>query len=132
MAYTALHKERVMAGSTTMPVKLMIVVALMALGIAGSLYVGALVTAGINVALLVGVLVGNDGVRRFLRGLAALYLLWGLIVMFATAAYVLWSPAWTIMLLLGVASPAFTFWALGQDDTREWMFRKNFKLDETV
>ena len=119
-----------MDGSKTMPVKLMIVVALMALGVAGALYVGALVSAGINAALLVGVLVGNNGVRTFLRGLAALNVVWGLIALLATAAFVVWSPTWTIMLLIGVANPAFTFWALGQDDTREWMFRKNFNLDQ--
>src|SRR5262245_22923184 len=121
-----------MAGSKQMPVKLMIVVAVMALGVASSLYVGALVNAGIGAALLVGVLVGNDGVRTFLRGLAALNFAWSLLALVAFAAYAMWSPGWMITLVFGVLNPAFTFWALGQDDTREWMFRKNFKLDETV
>ena len=34
-----------------------------------------------------------------------------------------------VVVVMSVAINAFFIWALGQDDVREWMFRKNFNLD---
>ena len=40
------------------------------------------------------------------------------------------NPAFLFAAILSIGSPAFFIWALGQDDVRNWMFRKNFKLDD--
>lgn len=112
-----------------MPGKLVVVVVLMAIGIALNLLSGSLLSAGINIALLVGVLVGNDGVRTFLRGLAVLQIIWAIVILAGVGAHV-GKTVLVIAAVIGIASPAYLLWALGQNDVREWMFRKNFKLDD--
>ena len=115
-----------------MPVKLMVVVALMAIGAIGGLVAGALLDAGIAIALIVGVLVGNDGVRGFLRWAALIGGAWRLVVIAAAAQAGLLHGMIAVFMVIGVASDGFLFWALGQEDVREWMFRKNFHLDDSV
>jgi len=112
-----------------MPGKLMVVVGLMALGAVLNLVAGGILSAVLEVVLIVGVLAGNDGVRTFLRGLAAIQILWTITVL-AGAATLTNSPALLLAGIIAITSCAYFIWALGQDDVREWMFRKNFKLDD--
>jgi hypothetical protein len=116
-----------------MPRKLVLVVVLMACGAVVNLATGAVVGAAIAAALLVGVLAGNDGVRTFLRGLAVVQILWSAITAFAVASETRTSSrVIALFVAFGAGVPAFYLWALGQPDVREWMFRKNFKLDDTL
>jgi hypothetical protein len=112
-----------------MPGKLVVVVVLMALGAVVSLIAGGLLSAAFEVVLIIGVLAGNDGVRTFLRGLAAVQILWAMTVLSRATALGA-NPALLLAGVIGIASPAFFIWALGQNDVRDWMFRKNFKLDD--
>jgi hypothetical protein len=112
-----------------MPGKLMVVVGLMALGVVLNLAGGGLVAAAIGAALIIGVLAGNDGVRTFLRGLAAIQIAWALAVL-GMASDIVAAPALLVAGIIGIGTPAFLIWALGQNDVREWMFRKNFNLDD--
>ena len=112
-----------------MPGKLMVVVGLMALGAVMSLAVGGLLSAALEVALIVGVLAGNDGVRTFLRGLAAVQIVWAMTVL-ASASDLVAAPVLLVAGIIGIGTPAFLIWALGQSDVRDWMFRKNFHLDD--
>lgn len=111
-----------------MPTKLVVVVVLFVVAILLNVLGGALVTAGLQGALLAGVLVGNDGVRSFLRGLAAFNIL-VLGVMVAPELQEGTDAIVLATLVVGVGINAYFIWALGQGDVREWMFRKNFKLD---
>ena len=114
-----------------MPAKLMLIVVLMGLGAILELVGMQLFAAGISVALIVGVLVGNDGVRTFLRAAAAIEALWQIVVL---AALKSWGAHGLIVAiaLLGIAMNLYFVWALGQEDVRDWMFRKNFHLDENT
>jgi hypothetical protein len=112
----------------TMPGKLMILVALMAVGVIADLVSGAIVPAAISGALAVGVLVGNDGVRKFLIGLSAVQVLWaGVLLLGATAVS---SGALVITCAFAIALPLLYIWVLSQNDVRDWMFRKNFHIDD--
>lgn len=120
-----------------MPNKLKLVVAVMILGVALSLVSGAWVSALIGGALTFGVLVGNDGVRAFLRGLCVVQIL--LAAGLTVFPFLLGAAseldgrtmlALAISTVFGIAMPAYMVWALGQEDVRNWMFRKNFKLDD--
>ncbi len=114
-----------------MPGKLVLVVLWMVIGAIAALATGGIVTAGIQAALIVGVLAGNDGVRTFLRGLAVIQILWNLTLITAAASETHASTgAIAIFAAFGVGAPAFLVWALGQQDVRDWMFRKNFNLDD--
>jgi hypothetical protein len=112
-----------------MPGKLMIVIGLMGLGTILNLAAGGYVSAVIDIALLLGVLAGNDGVRQFLRGLAVVQIIWAVVVV-AGATAITGSPVFLIAAIIGIGSPAFFIWALGQEDVRNWMFRKNFHIDD--
>jgi hypothetical protein len=115
-----------------MPGKLLGVILLMVLGVIASLATSSWVSAGIEVALIVGVLAGNDGVRNFLRGLAVVQMLWNLTLVTAVASGPTASnSALVVLLAFGLGCPGYLLWALGQADVRDWMFRKNFKLDES-
>jgi hypothetical protein len=120
-----------------MPAKLIVCVVWMVIGAVLNLAGGGLLTAGIEIALIVGVLVGNDGVRTFLKW-ASLFQA-GYVVMILgffihetaiiatrTGIYII-----AIAVVFGVLAPLFLFWALGKDDVREWMFRKNFHIDDS-
>ena len=87
--------------------------------------------AAIGGALLVGILVGNDGVRGFMRGLAAVQILMNLVLMAAAqGAKGVGAGQMAIWGFFGIAIPVFIIWTLGQPDVRDWMFRKNFNLDD--
>lgn len=114
-----------------MPGKLAAVVGLIGIGVVANLATSALISAAFGAALLVGVLAGNDGVRTFLRGLAAIQILWTLTLLVA-ASNEKHADSTTLLVLgaFGIGVPAFYLWALGQQDVRDWMFRKNFNLDD--
>ncbi len=111
------------------PGKLVVVVVLIGLGILVNLLSGALLSAGIQGALLFGVLVGNDGVRTLLRVVAALNIL-TVVVMSVPAMQATGSGVVVVAAFMSVGINSYFIWALGQPDVREWMFRKNFKLGE--
>jgi hypothetical protein len=111
-----------------MPGKLKVVVGLLGLGLVLHLVSGALFSAAVQGALLFGVLIGNDGVRTLLRVLAGV----NIAVIFVTAGPDLQhgDPTLLAAVCVGVGVAVFIIWALGQQDVREWMFRKNFKLGD--
>lgn len=111
-----------------MPGKLVAVVVLLVVASVLNLLSGALISAGIQAALLFGVVIGNDGVRTFLRGLAGVNIL--LIVVLGIPAMQSGGAEVVLGAIIGVAVNVYLIWALGQDDVREWMFRKNFNLDD--
>lgn len=114
-----------------MPAKLMVIIILIGLGAVAELVAMQLFAAGVGVALLVGVLVGNDGVRTFLRAAAAIEALWQIVLLAALKSWGAHGLVVTLT-LVGIAINLYFIWALGQEDVREWMFRKNFHLDENT
>jgi predicted MFS family arabinose efflux permease len=116
--------------SKSMPGTLLVLVCLQGLGVLLNAVSGALLAAGIGAALLVGILVGNDGVRGFMRGLAAVQILMNLVLMAAAKSQGVAVSQMAIWAIFGIGIPAFISWTLGQPNVREWMFRKNFNLDD--
>ena len=112
-----------------MPAALLVVAVLLAVSIVLNLLGAAFVTAGIHGALLFGVLIGNDGVRTFLRGLAAVSILLN-VILGAPAFQATSDPMVLFMIVVSVAVNGYVIWALGRPDVRDWMFRKNFNLDD--
>jgi hypothetical protein len=110
-----------------MPGTLLVVVILLASSIVLNVLGAAFVAAGIQGALLFGVLIGNDGVRTFLRGLAAVSILLS-VILGAPALQATNDPMVLLMIVVGVAGNGYVIWALGRADVREWMFRKSFNL----
>ena len=78
-----------------------------------------------------GVLVGNNGVRQFLRGIAVLQMMFAVWVL-AMASGRLSSGVLAVIALFGLGIPVFYFYTLGRDDVRDWMFRKNFHVPDDV
>lgn len=121
-----------------MPGKLRVVVVLLGLNVTLGLISalggsgGAWLLVALYGALLWGILKGNEGVRGFLRVLVALGILWSACRLgFVTLIFAGTVPAVVYLSEgLGIALGAYIFWALGQKDVREWMFRKSFSLDE--
>jgi hypothetical protein len=115
----------------TMPGLLVVVVGLMGLGVVLNLISGGILSAIIGGALVFGVLVGNNGVRQFLRGIAVLQMMFAIWVLAMASGHVS-SEVMAIVALFGLGIPVFYFYTLGRDDTRDWMFRKNFHVDDDV
>jgi hypothetical protein len=108
-----------------MPGKLTVVVVLLGLGILLNLISMSLLSVAFGVALLVGILAGNDGIRRFVIALAWINLALG-----AFGLVMVLSAGDSLVLMLavfGVAQTLFVLWALMQEDVREWMFKTAFK-----
>jgi hypothetical protein len=124
----------------SMPAKLMVLVVLLFVGSVLNFVGGSttgIVMAVLQAALAIGVLAGNDGVRIFLRGLAAIQILWVLVMLAMAVAEasdhhlagsVLGSPIFWLIALIGLGTPGFLLWALGQHDVRDWMFQRSFRL----
>lgn len=115
-----------------MPTSLVILLVLLGLGVISNFVSGAIVSAILGAALVVGLIAGNDGVRRFMQGLAAIQIAWNAILIARSAT----AGAETYLIVLwgvvGIALPVFMIWTLGKPEVRDWMFRKNFNLDETL
>lgn len=113
------------AGS--MPVQLVIVLALMAINIGLSLIEGGYISVALNLALMAGVLAGNHGVRKFL-----LFFAWvNLVVSGILCALIVLAAATEegelVYAAISTGIAAFTVWALSHPDVREWMFKTAFK-----
>jgi hypothetical protein len=115
--------------TTSMPGKLVVVVVLMVIGVVVNLLTGALLSAAIGGGLVLGVLAGNDGVRKFLIGLAAFQILLA-VVLLGSAAGTIDAQVILIAAVFAIGIPALTIWTLSRNEVREWMFRKNFHLDD--
>jgi hypothetical protein len=113
-----------------MPGLLVALVGLMGLGVVLNLVSGAILSAIIGGALIFGVLVGNNGIRQLLRGLAVLQMAFAIFAL-AVASAVVGSGVWLVVAVFGLGIPAFYFYTLGRDDVRDWMFRKNFHVDDS-
>jgi hypothetical protein len=113
-----------------MPGLLVALVGLMGLGVVLNLVSGAILAAIINGALIFGVLVGNNGIRQLLRGIAVLQMALAVFAL-AIASAVVGSGVWLVVAVFGLGIPAFYFYTLGRDDVRDWMFRKNFHIDDS-
>jgi hypothetical protein len=121
-----------------MPAKLIVCVVWMIVGAVANLALGGILAAGIAIALTVGILVGNDGVRTFLKWASLFQAGYTVTVLgfFVSEGHVLEVRGGlafvAIAVVFGVLAPLFLFWALGKDDVREWMFRKNFHIDDST
>jgi hypothetical protein len=113
-----------------MPGLLVALVGLMGLGVVLNLVSGSIFSAIIGAALIFGVLVGNNGIRQLLRGLAVLQIAFAVFAL-AVASAVVGSGVWLVVAVFGLGIPAFYFYTLGRDDVRDWMFRKNFHIDDS-
>jgi len=102
----------------------------MGLGVVLNLVSGGILSAIIGGALVFGVLVGNNGIRQLLRGLAVLQMAFAVFAL-AIASAVVGSGVWLVVAVFGLGIPAFYFYTLGRDDVRDWMFRKNFHIDDS-
>lgn len=111
-----------------MPVTLMILLGLLGLGVLSNVLTGALLSAAIGGALLFGLIIGNDGVRKFMQFLAVIQILWNTILIARTTGAQTWH--YGLWIVIGIVLPVFLIWTLSRPDVREWMFRKNFNLDE--
>lgn len=112
------------AGS--MPGKLMAVVILLGIGVVLNLLTMSLISMAIGITLIVGILVGNDGIRKLVMILAYISLLFSGIAM-VLVVLVAAHPLVLVMGLFGVAQNVFLIWALKQNDVRDWMFKTAFK-----
>ncbi len=110
------------AGS--MPGKLVTVVVLMIISIVLNLLTLSFFSAALGTALVVGLFVGNDGVRRFVVGLMWVNL--AVSIGFFVLALSL-NGATVLSSVLSVGIAGFVVWALVQDDVRDWMFKTAFK-----
>lgn len=112
-----------------MPGKLIAVIILMIISILLSVLTFSLISAGVGVALLVGIFLGSDGARKFVIGLVWVDLMIK-IGLFAFA--VIMSSGQVDMLFYLIAGVSigisgFIIWALAQNDVRDWMFKTAFK-----
>ena len=108
-----------------MPGKLQAVVALIGLGILLNLVSYSLLSVAFGVALLVGILAGNDGIRRFVIALAWINVIlggFGLAMVLSAG-----EPMLLAFAAFGLAQSVFVVWALMQNDVRDWMFKTAFK-----
>lgn len=108
-----------------MPGKLVVVVALLGLSVLLNLLALSFLNVVIGCALLFGILVGNDGIRRLVMALAWISLVlagFGLVAAAAAGATVVAAVG-----VFGVTQNIWLIWALRQDDVRNWMFKTAFK-----
>jgi len=115
------------AGS--MPGKLQVVFVLMIIAVVLSVLTSSFISAGIGMALLLGLFVGNDGVRKFVIGLVWLDLMIkaGLVVFVVIVSSGKVDMFFILITLVSVSISGFVIWVLGQHDVRDWMFRTAFK-----
>ena len=116
-----------------MPKKLSVVVILFLVSIGFSFQQQAYVSAVVSGLLLAGVIKGNDGIRKFIIGLAFVQIAWALfgitqILVYASFAAV--EPVFWAYTAVAIGVPAFLLWAMSQEDVREWMFRRAFNLEQ--
>ena len=107
----------------------MVIFGLLGLAVALNAINNAWIAAAFQGALLFGLAIGNDGVRTFMRFLATINIPVILVLMIpdyqATGDAIVLVAA-----IVSAAVNAYIIWALGQNDVRDWMFRKNFDLGD--
>jgi hypothetical protein len=119
-----------MSTRVRMPASFSVLLVLLGLGVVSNAITGALVSAGIGAALLVGLIVGNDGVRKFMQALAVLQILANAILIATSAGAGAAAYLLALWVVIGIVLPIFLIWTLSRANVREWMFRKNFNLDD--
>lgn len=127
--FGAVSRLRWRMAQKSMPGILVALLLLMGLGVVANLVNGFVLSAVMGGALVFGVIIGNNGVRTFLRALAVLQIALAVFVV-AMASVLAGSGVLVIAAIFGVGVPAFYFYTLGRDDVRDWMFRKNFHVDD--
>ena len=115
------------AGS--MPGKLLAVVIFMVISIVLSVLSFSFLSAAFSVALLIGLFIGNDGVRRFVIALTWLDLMLkiGLLILVLSMAGGQLDGVTIMLSSLSMSISGFVVWALVQNDVRDWMFKTAFK-----
>jgi len=125
-----------------MPKKLLALVVLMAIGLAldgtelvlTEFPVRKLIVSAVHVALLIGVVRGNEGTRGLMivlgwLGLGASLLLGARLLSLDVGRLFDVAPLLASIsvggLLFGVAFCAYMIWCLGQDDVKRWMYRRS-------
>lgn len=125
--------------TSPMPTSLKIVIGFFGLGCCWDLYVlttglGSTiewVRLAIGIAIIVGLVRGNDSVRAIVRGLCVLGVIGGVIVTLRLVAFIGSGPASLVIPglaagVLAIAGSLFTFFVLGQERVETWMARRAF------
>ena len=116
-----------------MPLKLKILLALIAMNSVLAIVTQSWVTLTINVLLAIGIVRGSEGVRTLLIILALLGLAGNALMLFvalqAVAAVGLDAFGVTIITTtaIGTAINGYFFWCLRQWDVQSWMFHRKMK-----
>jgi len=79
--------------------------------------------AAVKVALIIGVLKGSEGVRIIVMGLAALSMIYGIVLVIAALSMGLGMRV-PVFGILSIAWPAYMIWCLRCRDVQEWMFSR--------
>jgi hypothetical protein len=101
-----------------MPGKLKVLLALMALSIASSVIGGAWVSAAISIAIVIGLFIGNETVRKVVLVFSAL----GFV--FAALSMLTFHPLALIAGAVSALQSGFTLVCLTSSDVKTWMFTK--------
>jgi hypothetical protein len=125
VASIAISEPEMLAPAGSMPGKLAVVIGLMAISVLLNILTTSLISGGIGIALIAGILVGNNGVRLFVKALVWLQLLFQSIGLVAVLA--LNETPLLLASLFSVGISVFVIWTLMQDDVRTWMFKTAFK-----
>jgi hypothetical protein len=128
--------------SRAMPSKLKIVVGLMVIGVVLSLLRETYLAAAFGGLLIFGVFKGDHTTRKYLIivnviGIVIMAVLIGITVVgfvlhpeLSESIPLQTKVAGVATLVYGLLEGVFCVWCLQQNDVRDWMFRKSFRLDE--
>ncbi len=126
---TAVLDANLTAAAGSMPGKLLAVVTLMIISIVLSALSFSFLSAAFSAALLVGLFIGNDGVRRFVVALTWLNLMLkiGALILVLGLSGGKVDGETIVLSALSMGISGFVVWALVQNDVRDWMFKTAFK-----
>lgn len=118
-----------------MPIKLIVLVLLMSLNVAASVYTGSFVSAVLQMLLVMGLIAGKEGIRRLLIVLSIInagVVLVPVLMMLMGARVSISRSANEMVLfisLLALAAPLFAVWVLTRKDVQVWMFKRSMGIE---
>lgn len=112
-----------------MPVKLIVLMAIMGVNAALNFILGSYVAGVFGVLILLGVAAGNEAVRKLLIGFNVLGILVGLVFggLALAAGGAVFAPLVLVGLVFGIAAPAYGIWCLTRRDVEHWMYKRSMK-----